>query len=167
MKEVLVDGAVVKSSPEAVVLVTSVDDKGRANIIVLSWSMPASFVPKLVAISVGKTRHSHKLIMDSGEFVLCVPSLEMKDAVVFCGTHSGRKVDKFSETGLTPVGAKKVKPPLIAEAVSNNECRVVGVLDAGDHTIFVGEVVAAYVSDEPKRPLYSFGYTDLGVVGRD
>ena len=111
----------------------------------------------MVAISVGLTRYSHKLISESGEFVLAFPSEGMEDALLFCGTHSGRDVDKFRATGLTPVKAKYVKPPLIAEATVNMECRVVGSIRTGDHTIFVGEILAAYVSDEDKPVLFNVG----------
>jgi flavin reductase (DIM6/NTAB) family NADH-FMN oxidoreductase RutF len=111
----------------------------------------------MVAISVGHTRYSHELISEGKEFVLAAPSEDMASQVLYCGTHSGRKVDKLKETRLTPVPAKKVKPPLIEECVANLECRVVGSLETGDHTIFVGEVVAAHVSDVPKRNLLSIG----------
>ena len=119
--------------------------------------MQTSFRPRLVAISVGKTRHSHKLIAESREFVLALPGEDLAEAVRVCGSSTGRSVDKFKETGLRRVPAKKVAPPLIGECIANNECKVIATLDTGDHTIFVGEVVAAYVSDEKKKPLYHFG----------
>jgi len=157
MKEVPVDEAVVKPYPDKVVLVTCAGADGKANIIPLGWSMQTSFRPRLVAISVGKTRHSHKLIAESREFVLALPGEDLAEAVRVCGSSTGRSVDKFKETGLRKVPSKKVKAPLIGECIANNECKVIATLDTGDHTIFVGEVVAAYVSDENKKPLYHFG----------
>lgn len=62
--------------------------------------------------------------------------------------------------------AKFIKPPLIEDAVANFECKVVSQLDTGDHTIFVGEVVAAYVGDEKKRRLYTLDkYRNFGGLG--
>ncbi len=87
-------------------MATSVDSKGKPNIIALGWCMPTSFDPPMMAISVGKTRYSHQLISESREFVLAFPSEEMGKEVLYCGTHSGRDVDKFKETGLVPVPAK-------------------------------------------------------------
>jgi flavin reductase (DIM6/NTAB) family NADH-FMN oxidoreductase RutF len=134
--------------PCRAVLAVSIGPEGPADIIALGWKMHTSIRPPMVAISVGLTRHSHKLIEETGEFVLSVPGEDMAAAVLFCGTHSGRDTDKFKEAGLTPMPAKVVKPPLIGEALVNLECVVRGKLLTGDHTIFAGEVVACHVSEK-------------------
>lgn len=157
LKEVPVEEAWKRKYPERTVLAVSISKDGKPNIITLGWNMPTSFKPPMVAISVGLTRYSHKLISESGEFVLAFPSEGMEDTLLFCGTHSGRDVDKFKATGLTPIKAKYVKPPLIAEATVNMECRVVGSIRTGDHTIFVGEILTAYISDEDKPVLFNVG----------
>ncbi|MCD5390998.1 flavin reductase family protein [candidate division NPL-UPA2 bacterium] len=164
MREVSVSEVWKRKYPEPVVLVTSVDEKGKPNIIALGWSMPTSFEPPMLAISVGKTRYSHKLISEGKEFVLAFPQEGMKDEVLYCGTHSGRKVDKFKETGLTAQPAKEVRPPLMEECLVNMECKVVGELDTGDHTIFAGRIVRASVSEEEGQRLYSLGGERLGGV---
>jgi len=112
----------------------------------------------MVAISVGKARYSHKLISEGGEFVFAVPGEDLWGEVLFCGTRSGRNVDKFKETGLTPRPASKIKPPLIEECLVNLECKLVGQLDTGDHTIFVGKIVETWISEQKKRNLLSIGY---------
>lgn len=152
----------LRKYPERTVLAVSADANGKANMIALGWNMPTSNRPPMAAISVNHRSLSHRLIHEGGEFVLVFPSKEMEDAVMYCGTHSGRDVDKFKETGLTPVKAKHVKPPLIAEAVVNMECKVVGELVTGDHTIFVGEILAAYVSDKPMKVLFNLGRDEKG-----
>jgi flavin reductase (DIM6/NTAB) family NADH-FMN oxidoreductase RutF len=157
MKEVPVGEAWKRKYPEQVSLAVSVDSEGKANIIALGWCMPASFDPPMMAISVGKTRYSHQLISECREFVVAFPSEEMGKEVLYCGTHSGRDVDKFRETGLVAVPAKKVRPPLIEGCVANFECKVIGEIETGDHTVFVGEVVAAHVSEQKKRRLYNLG----------
>jgi flavin reductase (DIM6/NTAB) family NADH-FMN oxidoreductase RutF len=143
--------------PQRIVLAVSQGAEGPADIIALGWKMTTSFEPPMVAISVGLTRHSHKLIDEGGEFVLSVPGEDMAKAVLFVGTTSGRTVAKFRETGLTPLPATKVRPPLIGEALVNLECIVRGRLLTGDHTIFVGEVVAAHVSEKAGQVLISRG----------
>ncbi len=157
LREVSVEDAWRRKYPERTVLAVSISREGRPNIITLGWNMPTSVRPPMVAISVGVSRYSHKLISEGGEFVLAFPSEGMENAILFCGTYSGRDVDKFKATGLTPVKAKYVKPPLIGEATVNMECRVVGSIRTGDHTIFVGEILAAYVSKEDKPVLFNMG----------
>lgn len=81
---------------------------------------------------------------------------------MYCGTHSGREVDKFKETGLTPLPSKYVAPPLIKEGVVNMECKVMGELRTGDHTIFAGEILTAYISKEYTKALFNMGRDEEG-----
>ncbi len=162
MREVSADEAWLRKYPERTVLAASVDSKGQANLIALGWNMPTSHSPPIAAISIGITRYSHQLVHESQEFVLVFPSFEMRDQVMYCGTHSGRAVDKFQQTGLTPVPAKYVQPPLVKEAVVNMECRVIGELRTGDHTLFAGEILTAYISDEVRQVLFNMGPDEQG-----
>lgn len=67
----------------------------------------------------------------------------MLKATEICGSKSGRKVDKFEASGLTRERAQKISSPLIAECPVNIECVKLKDVDAGDHTWFIGEIVAA------------------------
>lgn len=138
-------------------LVTCTDKVGKPNIIAVGWSMPTSWVPPMIAISIGKTRYSHDLIAKQKEFGMCFPTADMIKETLYCGTRSGRDVDKFKETGLKPIKSAHIKPPLIDGCVINLECKLVGSLSAGDHTIFAGEIVAAYISTEKKNKLFDLG----------
>jgi flavin reductase (DIM6/NTAB) family NADH-FMN oxidoreductase RutF len=159
--------------PRHTVLVTCVDEEGHPNIITLAWSMITSFNPTMVAISVAPARYSHDLIKGAREFVVNVPNMDIVKETLFCGRNSGRNVDKFAKTGLTPLIAKNVKPPLIKECVAHLECKVVNEVPTGDHTIFVGEVVAASVNEgvfdknfnpENIRPVLHNGYDDFVTI---
>jgi len=134
--------------PKPVLLVTSVDGEGRPNIITVAWATPASVDPPVVAICVKKDRYSHKLISETGEFVINIPTRGLVDKAMYCGTVSGADVDKFRETGLTAAPARAVRPPIIEECVAHIECRVEKSVDAGSHTIFLGRVLAAYADEE-------------------
>lgn len=163
MREIRPGEGWARIRPEWVALVVTMDDRnGRPNIITLGWTMHASGDPPMAAIAVGKTRYSHELLTETGEFVLAYPNSRMGEAALFCGTHSGRDVDKFAETELEPVPAKYVRPPLIRGAVVNFECKVVGTADAGDHTVFLGRILAAYEEPGEKEILLNFGSTPSG-----
>lgn len=76
--------------------------------------------------------------------------------IEFCGSKSGRHIDKFKELNIKTALPEKVNLPVLAESRVNFECRIVHRLKAGDHTIFVGEVLAA--SGNPsKNPLINTG----------
>jgi flavin reductase (DIM6/NTAB) family NADH-FMN oxidoreductase RutF len=117
----------------------------KINIMTVAWQMPVSFKPMLVAIAIGHERFSHKLILESREFVINIPYIEMIKEVLCCGTKSGKDIDKFKACGLTPIKAQKVGAPLVKECIGNIECSLYYTHEAGDHTIFVGEVLAASV----------------------
>ncbi|NYZ79127.1 flavin reductase family protein [Candidatus Micrarchaeota archaeon] len=142
--------------PRQVILATSRSGE-KSNIITLGWHCPLSFKPPLVGISVGKTRFSHSLIQKEREFVVSIPTESMLEKVLLIGSKSGRDVDKFPEFGLTPLQATAVKPPLIKECPINIECRVVAELDAGDHTLFSGEVVASHAFPLKENLLFDMG----------
>lgn len=103
--------------------------------------------PLTIGISIRPSRYSHTLISQTREYVVNVPTIEIAEAVDYCGIHSGRDVDKFAATGLRPEPATMVKVPLIAECPINIECRVRDILRMGSHDVFVGEAVATHVED--------------------
>lgn len=142
--------------PVPVVIVTSCLEGGDPDIITIAWTGIMCSEPPAVYISVRPGRHSYNLIKESGEYVINIPSASQAAVVDYCGTVSGREVDKFKETGLTPAPAQYVKAPLIAECPVNVECRVKQVIPLGSHDVFVGEVLAVHfnrdVLDEKGRP---------------
>ncbi len=131
--------------PMHTVLVSCVGKTGKPNIITLAWAMPTSINPPLVAISIAPKRYSHALIEETKEFVVNIPTMSILDATLFCGRKSGKEHDKFEEAKLTPLPSKKVKPPIIKECVAHLECKLHSQHTTGDHTLFVGQAVAAYV----------------------
>ena len=129
-------------------MATVVGNDGKPNIITLGMYMPISVNPPLVCIGVAPQRYSHGLIEENGEFVINTPSIDLEEQMHYCGVKSARDVDKWKETGLTPMPSLKVKPPRIKECFGHLECKVVQTHVCGDHTLFVGEVVATTVDEE-------------------
>lgn len=138
--------------PLPVVMITSVDKDGRPNICTVAWTGTVCTDPPMLSISLREERYSHSLIKDSGEFVVNVPSVEELRATDYCGVVSGRDVNKFEKTGLTPAPASAVKPPLILECPLHLECRVKKTLKLGSHTMFVAQIVAVQVTAELMTP---------------
>ncbi len=129
-------------------LITSVDADGKPNIITLGEVFNISISrPVILGIAIRKATHSHGSISQCGEYVVNLPTQAIAEQVWACGRVSGRSVDKFALTGLTPLPASVVKPPLIAECPVNIECRVTGIQEIGDHDLFLGEAVAQHVDE--------------------
>jgi flavin reductase (DIM6/NTAB) family NADH-FMN oxidoreductase RutF len=141
--------------PMHTVLVSCVGKKRKRNIITLAWAMPTSVNPPLVAVSIRPERHSFALIEETKEFVVNIPTMSILKETLFCGRRSGKDCDKFKETNLTPLAARKVKPPIIKECVAHLECKLHSQFTTGDHTIFVGEIVEAYADKEAFTDKYN------------
>ncbi len=138
-------------APQLVGLVSSIDKNGRPNVATLTWITTVSAEPPLVSIAVGRTRYTHECISGSREFVVNLPTMDILKEVQLAGSMSGRDVDKFKKTGLTPEESIAVKTPRVKECAAHLECKVVDVEEAGDHTIFIGKVVATTCELEAVR----------------
>ena len=134
--------------PCPVVLITCVDSDGKPNIITLAWVGTLSSDPPTVGLGIRPHRYSYTLIEDSGEFVVNIPTKDILKETDFCGMVSGKNVDKFSETELTPEPAEKVKPPLIRECPVNIESIVKKKIPLGAHHLFIGEIVRVHVDQD-------------------
>ncbi len=137
--------------PTPVVLVTSINQAGRPNIITLAWVGVINSEPPMVGISIRPERYSYRCIKESMQFVINLPTEEMVRKVDACGVISGRDVDKFNTMGWTPVPAQKVKPPLIDECPLQMECEVKQILPLGSHHLFLAEIVLVHVREEVQK----------------
>jgi len=137
--------------PGPIVLVSSAW-KGKTNIMTMGWHMVMGEEPSLVGCFIWDQNHSFEMIRKSRECVINVPTVDLAPTVVRIGNTSGAKVDKFERFGLTAVGGRKVKAPLIDECHANFECRLVDSSLINRYSLFVFEVVKGYARVAPKFP---------------
>jgi len=163
-KEAEYSDAIKTKYPEQVVIAIAKDKNGKANPVTLGWTMIVSGSPPMMAIAVAKTHYSIEAITHSKCFTIAFPSSEMADAALFFGSKSGRDTDKFAEfdaqhgqVHCKTEPAKSIDSLLLNDAVANFECTLESQLPAGDHIIFVGEIVASHINTEPKKRLYTIG----------
>ena len=159
MKPISPTKALDKLHPLQCVFVVSVDEKGKPNGMTASWFFQTSFEPPMVAVAIGKDRFTYSLIKDSKEFVIAIPNKKLIKTALIFGHTSGKDTDKFEKSGVKTAKAKCIRSPLIAEATLNYECKVVNMIDTGDHSIFIGEVVASWIN-ENEKVLMNMGRTD-------
>jgi len=137
--------------PGPVVLLTTIRS-GRANVMPMSWHLMMEFTPPLVGCVVSNGNYSFATLKTTKECVINIPTVELAKTVVACGNSSGSNVDKFEKFSLTPVAAKLVKAPLIAECYASLECKVVDVKLVTKYNFFVLEVVQAWIDPTQKKP---------------
>jgi flavin reductase (DIM6/NTAB) family NADH-FMN oxidoreductase RutF len=129
-------------SPAPVVLVGCAHPTLGANVLTVAWTGVGCSDPPVINVSIRPTRHSHRMIKESGCFTVNVPTRELLRAVDLCGILSGKDGDKFARAGLTPVDGDGVGAPIVAECSVNFECRLLTIVPLGAHDMFVGQVVA-------------------------
>jgi len=139
-------------------LITCGEIGKKSNIIAVSFCMPVSKKPPLIACAVGRETYSCMLIENNKEFIVNVPAKELKEKIYYCGFHSGYQVDKFKETRLTPQPARKVKAPVIEQCVAHMECKVRQRIEIADKNLFVGEVLEAYADESIMKEKHKVEY---------
>jgi len=100
-----------------------------------------------VAVSLREATYTHGNIMERKAFTVNVPSEDHSREADYIGTASGRNVDKFAVTGLTPVRSEIVDAPYVAEFPLVLECRLLRTVEIGLHTQFIGEIVDVKAED--------------------
>ena len=151
-------------NPTPVVMVSCGSTLDEYNIITIAWTGTVSSDPPMCSISIRPERHSYGIIKQSGEFVINLVDKRLTPYADWCGVRSGKKYNKFVETGLTPVKASKVNAPMIEEAPVNLECKVTQMIPLGSHDMFLAEVVAVHVNEKlfsPKTDAIDLKRADL------
>jgi flavin reductase (DIM6/NTAB) family NADH-FMN oxidoreductase RutF len=137
--------------PGPVILITT-SHKGVPNIMTQSWHTMMEFEPPLVGCVISGRNHSFAALKATRECVISIPTVELAKQVVASGNSSGRKVDKFARTGLTPIAASCVQAPLIAECYANLECRVADTRLVNSYNFFILEVLKAWIDPAVTAP---------------
>lgn len=138
-------GTMVYPLPAVLVSCGTTDD--TRNLITVAWTGTLCTNPPMLYISVRPERHSYNIIKEQRQFTVCLTTADMARATDWCGVKSGRDVDKWKETGLTPVPGEKVDCHYIDESPLCIECRVKEVVPLGSHYMFMADVVNVIADD--------------------
>ena len=99
--------------PLPAVLVTT-GDMEKNNVLTVAWCGILSTHPARAYVSVRPTRHSYKMLKESGEFVINLTTESLVKATDYAGIFTGAKMDKFEKCKLTRVPSGVVSAPTIA-----------------------------------------------------
>lgn len=101
--------------------------EGRVNSMTISWGMVGIEWAKPVFVTfIRENRFTRSLLEKNGEFTVSIPIDDSAKKILgFCGSKSGRDVDKAKELGLTYVESEMVSTPGIKELPLTLECKVI------------------------------------------
>ena len=134
------------------VAVVTVRAGDKVNAMTAAWAIPVSQRPALVVVHIAPQRYTHDLIMETKEFGLSILADDQTEVSQHAGTLSGRKVDKFESGVLKQKAPRVTSTPVLEGCAATMECKLEKAISMGDHTIFVGRVVALE-KDMDKKPL--------------
>lgn len=150
---------ILRKMPHAL-YICGVKEGDEINGFTASWVMQSSFKPPLVVNCVRNDSRSHAMIKASGVFALTFLELGQKDIAQKFFKPQRLVGSKFEdlEFYLGETGC-----PILSDSLGYIECNVVGSVEKGDHSVFVGEVIAAGVHREGEiLSLASTGWNNGG-----
>jgi flavin reductase (DIM6/NTAB) family NADH-FMN oxidoreductase RutF len=131
------------------------------NTMTIGWALIGYIWRRnVLMVAVRNSRHTFSIIEQAADFTVTVPEADMKDALMYCGSHSGREVDKFKACNLIPLAAQQTVSPVLQMPGIHLECRICfkapmnpvyldpaldDLYPAKDyHTLYFGDIVACY-----------------------
>jgi len=153
------------------VFLVVLDKSGRANPMTIGWGEVGIVWSRPVfTVLVRRSRYTYDCLLTADSFTVNVPRPgQLKEELLFCGTKSGRDLNKAAACGLTLAAPVKVSSPIIEECTLHYECRILArkQLKAGDftssevleqyydtddyHMIVMGEILTAYADENLLR----------------
>lgn len=155
-----------------VLLTTKAD--GKVNSMTISWgALGIEWSKPIFTVYVRENRFTKQQLDSNPEFTINIPYGDFDKKILgFCGTKSGREIDKIKELSLTLEASEKISVPAIKELPFTLECKVVykqkqdasAILEEyrkacypqdvdssfhgankDYHTAYYGEIVSAYI----------------------
>jgi len=133
-------GAKTAIVPIPVWVIGSYDKEGKPNIMTAAWVGICCSRPPCVTISLRKATYTYGNVMERKAYTVNIPSESLANVAAHIGRVSGKKVNKFETTGLTPVRSDLVDAPYVKEFPLIIECKVIHIYEVGMHTMFIGEI---------------------------
>jgi flavin reductase (DIM6/NTAB) family NADH-FMN oxidoreductase RutF len=147
--------------PAPVLIVGTYDSEGKPNAMTAAWGGICCSKPPCVTVSLRKATYTYGNIVGRKAYTISIPSEKHVKEADYFGIVSGRAVDKFSATGLTPVKSELVNAPYVKEFPIILECKLLHTFEIGLHTQFIGEILDVKVSE---AVLGKDGLPDMGKV---
>ena len=120
----------------------------KPNVMTAAWTGIINSDPPMTYVSIRPSRYSHKIISESKEFVINLPTLSLAEITDWVGVKSGKNINKFKELGLKAEECPHVKSPQILQSPLSLECVVKDIQHFETHDMFLAEIVGVCVDDK-------------------
>ena len=134
--------------PSPAVLVSCRGLNGEDNALAVGYCCNCSYDPPMVMVGITPSRYSHKMIKETGCFVVNLVSSSYQETFDYLGSHSKRDEDKLARMQVRLQDGVKVKAPILTDCPVNIECSVVDYIVTGSHEMFVGRIEYVHANEK-------------------
>lgn len=163
-------------APRPIAWISTVNPAGLVNLAPFSFYNIVSTRPPAVMFSCSGPKHTGQNARASGEFVVNVPSFDMRDAMMATSEDVEADVSEAELAGVEMAPSVAVRPPRVKDSRVALECRYLQSVELDFNTVVFGRVVGVFIDDAllvdghvrwPEgKLLYRLGYLNYGTVGR-
>ncbi|NBJ81514.1 flavin reductase family protein [bacterium 1XD42-94] len=161
MNKINLPQAAKLTSPNPVSLVCTQKPDGSTNLATVSWWTYLSFNPNMIGYAMAKTSYSGEMVRNNKKVILTIPGTEIAEAVMGCGSTTGRDTDKVAQFGieLTEVEGSDIKIPVHSRVAI--VCSMKEYHEVGDHYLYICDVEQVY-GNEVEEALFAWnGYSQV------
>ena len=147
--------------PNPVSIVCTQKPDGSTNLATVSWWTYLSFNPNMIGYAMAKTSYSGEMVRNNKKVILTIPGTEIAEAVMGCGSTTGRDTDKVAQFGieLTEVEGSDIKIPVHSRVAI--VCSMKEYHEVGDHYLYICDVEQVY-GNEVEEGLFAWnGYSKV------
>jgi flavin reductase (DIM6/NTAB) family NADH-FMN oxidoreductase RutF len=157
MRELNVADALNYLYPQPLAFLSVASPGGTRNAMAVGWLMQASFEPPILAVAVCPKNYTHRIIEQTEAFVVSLAGQGQHDLVNRLGSTGSTGSDKLSDARVDAMPGPNTGCPLIDGAAAHFECLVERRVTIGDHSVFFGRIVAAWIPEAPVQKIDNFG----------
>ena len=145
-------------SPRPICFASTVDNEGNVNLSPFSFFNVFSAKPPILVFSPARrgrdntTKHTYENVLEVPEVVINIVSFEMVQQVSLASTEYAKGVNEFKKAGFSELASHIIKPPRVAEAPVQMECKVNEIISLGKEggagNLVICEVVKLHIKEE-------------------
>lgn len=120
--------------------------QSRPNFMALGWLTRVNFKPPMLGVAVNQGHASHAAIVETGEFSVNFPSVDMVEVTDYVGLVSGKRIDKSKLFNIFYGELKGA--PMISECPLTIECKLSKTVELPSNSFFIGEIVGSYSEEQ-------------------
>ena len=149
------------TSPNPVTLVCTQKPDGTTNLATVSWWTYLSFNPCMIGYAMAKTSYSGEMVRENKKVILTIPGEKITDAVVGCGSTTGRNTDKINQfqIEMQKLPTSDIQIPLHSRVAI--QCKLKEFVEVGDHYLYLCDVEEVYGNGEEEALFAWNGYAEI------